>query len=90
MNPNYFSNFDYRSYIDEVRIKYEYYMRLTRTCIYAKDIQRITGRSERYCRKILSDIRVKLNKKSHQFITLEEFSDYAGIKLETVRKYIID
>lgn len=65
-------------------------MKLTRTCIYAKDIQRITGRSERYCRKILSDIRTKLNKESHQFITLEEFSDYAGISLDIVRRYITD
>lgn len=65
-------------------------MRLTRTCIYAKDIQRITGRSERYCRKILQQIREKLNKESHQFVTLEEFSNYADIKLEVVEKYIID
>ena len=65
-------------------------MKLTRTCIYAKDIQRITGRSERYGRKILQQIREKLNKESHQFVTIKEFASYSGIELEEIQTYIID
>ena len=65
-------------------------MKLNRTCIYAKDIQRITGRSERYGRKILQQIREKLNKETHQFITIHEFAEYSGIKLETIQSYITD
>ena len=65
-------------------------MKLTRTCIYAKDIQRITGRSERYCRKILQQIREKLNKESHQFVTLEEFAEYSGINIKVISGYITD
>ena len=61
-----------------------------RVCIYPKDIQRITGRSERYGRKILQDIRKYLGKESHQFITINEFSEYSGIELEIVSQYIND
>lgn len=61
-----------------------------RVCIYPKDIQRITGRSERYGRKILQDIRKYLGKESHQFITINEFSEYSGIELEIVSQYIRD
>lgn len=61
-----------------------------RTCIYPKDIQRITGRSERYGRKLLQVIRRKLNKEPHQFITVDEFAQYAGIDAEVVRSYITD
>jgi hypothetical protein len=65
-------------------------MKITRTCIYAKDIQRITGKSERYCRKIIQQIRESLNKEAHQFVTLKEFSTYTGIDLEEVKTYIKD
>ena len=65
-------------------------MKLTRSCIYAKDIQRITGRSERYGRKLLQAIREKLRKEPHQFVTIDEFADYAGIDVEVIRDYITD
>ncbi len=61
-----------------------------RVCIYPKDIQRITGRSERYGRKVLQNIRKYLGKESHQFITINEFSEYSGIQLEIVSQYIKD
>ena len=59
-----------------------------RVCIYPKDIQRITGRSERYGRKLLQEIRTFFDKEPHQFITLEEFSEYSGIDIQLVEKYI--
>ncbi len=61
-----------------------------RVCIYPKDIQRITGRSERYGRKLLNDIRNYFDKESHQFITVKEFSEYSGIEEELVNKFITD
>jgi hypothetical protein len=63
-------------------------MKITRTCIYPKDIQCITGRSERYGRKLLNDAKQYFGKQSNQFITSEEFSEYSGIKLEIVNEYL--
>jgi len=61
-----------------------------RLCIYPKDIVRITGKSERFSRGLIQRIRVSLDKKEHQFITIEEFCDYAGIDLEKVKEIIRD
>lgn len=66
-------------------------MRYTkRICIYPKDIQRITGKSNRHARNLLSKIREYLNKEPHQFITTDEFADFTGIKKEKVEEFIID
>ena len=59
-----------------------------RVCIYAKDIQLITGRSERYGRKLLQKIRCLLDKEPHQFITIKEFSEYSGIEISLINQYI--
>lgn len=59
-----------------------------RACIYPKDIQRITGRSERYGRKLLQDIKNFFDKEPHQFITTKEFSEYSGIEEDIVLQYI--
>lgn len=59
-----------------------------RACIYPKDIQRITGRSERYGRKLLNDIRNYFGKESYQFVTIKEFVEYSGIEEEVVIQYI--
>jgi len=72
--------------MDKVWIEYE--MKIVRACIYPKDIQRITGRSERYGRKLLNDIKAYFGKKSYQFITAEEFAEYSGIKEEIVNQYL--
>ncbi len=63
-------------------------MKLKRIIIYPKDIQRITGRSERYGRKLLQQIRFELGKDDHQLVTIHEFADYAGIDLEQVEEFI--
>ena len=64
--------------------------RLTRLCIYPKDIQRITGKSERYSRALLQTIKKSLNKSDHQLLSLEEFSTYIGLPLESIRTFITD
>ena len=61
---------------------------MNRICIYTKDIQIITGKSERYCRNIIANIRKQNNKERHQSITIEEFCVYQGLKTEEVRKLL--
>jgi hypothetical protein len=59
-----------------------------RVCIYPKDVQRITGKSERYGRKLLQKIKTQLNKQDHQFVTVEDFCQYTGIKQEQIMPFI--
>jgi hypothetical protein len=70
--------------------EYEKSMELNRSCIYPKDVQRITGKTDRYGRKLLKKIKDKLKKGDHQFVTIEEFSDYLGLSPELVKSYITD
>jgi hypothetical protein len=65
-------------------------MEITRSCIYPKDVQRITGKSEKSSRKLLQRIKKELNKEPHQFITTKEFSKHTGIDLETIKAYLTD
>jgi hypothetical protein len=47
--------------------------------IYPKDIQRITGRSERYAQYVIAAIKKRLGKEKHQFVTYDEFCEFTGI-----------
>jgi hypothetical protein len=60
-----------------------------RVCIYPKDVQRITGKSYRTARLLLLSIKKHLNKQEHQFITIEEFCTYTGLKIELVLPLIV-
>jgi hypothetical protein len=59
-------------------------MQQTRLCIYPKDVQRITGKSERYGRMLLNKIKEYFEKEEHQFVTVEEFCKYTGFKKDDV------
>ncbi|MEB2778493.1 hypothetical protein SYJ56_24505 [Algoriphagus sp. D3-2-R+10] len=59
-----------------------------RCVIYPKDVQIITGRSERYGHSLLGKIRICYRKKPHQFVTLHEFAEFSGIPLGQVESYI--
>mgnify|MGYP001315172359 FL=1 len=61
-----------------------------RACIYPKDVQRITGKSERYGRKLLNKIREGLSKEPHQFISVDEFCEFTGLTPAIVERYITD
>jgi hypothetical protein len=63
---------------------------LTRMIIYTKDIQRITGKTERYSRKVLKKIKTKYGKQKHQLVSLAELCEYMGLKEEEVSKYLND
>ncbi|HWC53426.1 MAG TPA: hypothetical protein VG676_07570 [Chitinophagaceae bacterium] len=62
----------------------------TRLCIYPKDVQRITGKSESYGRLLLKKIKIHLKKQDHQVITVEEFCQYMGLKKEDVLSFICE
>ena len=59
-----------------------------RLCIYPKDIQIITGRSERYGRGLIRKIKDHFDKEKHQLVTVEEFCQYMGMNQETVSAHI--
>ena len=61
---------------------------LERLCIYPKDVQIVTGRSERYGRKIISQIKKKLSKEAHQLVTIDEFCHHLGLEKTSVLKHI--
>ncbi|GAA5042545.1 hypothetical protein SAMN04488057_10717 [Cyclobacterium lianum] len=61
-----------------------------RACIYPKDVQRITGKSERYGRKLLKKIREELAKDPHQFVSVDEFCEFTGLSATIVERYITD
>lgn len=61
-----------------------------RICIFPKDIQLITGRSARYGSKVINDIKTKLKKEPHQFVTIHEFAEHSGLDVELIKTFIQD
>lgn len=63
-------------------------MEIKRICIYPKDIQRITGKSERYGRTLILQIKLHYQKLDHHFVSVDEFCQYTGLKAEQVYPFI--
>lgn len=61
-----------------------------RLCIYSKDVQRITGKSDRYSRNLIRRIRTSMNKTEDQFLTIEEFCRHTGLDFTKVLEMIND
>jgi len=61
---------------------------MERLCIYPKDIQIVTGKSERYGRYLINLIKKKLDKEPHQLVSVEEFCTYTGLNEARVVKSI--
>lgn len=59
---------------------------MERLCIYLKDIQVVTGRSERYGRNLIKKIKEHLKKPQHHFISVDEFCQYTGLQQESVTR----
>jgi len=59
-----------------------------RCVIYPKDVQLITGKSERYGQDLLTKIREHYKKQPHQFITVQEFCSFSGIPQQDVENYL--
>jgi hypothetical protein len=63
-------------------------IQMKRICIYPKDIERITGKSYRQSTRMMQAIRKSLNKLENELVTIEEFCQYAGLKIEQVEPLI--
>ncbi len=59
-----------------------------RICIYPRDVMTITGRSERYSRSIIKEIKGYYNKQKRQLVTIYEFCDYMGFEVEEIIDFI--
>ncbi len=62
-------------------------MEMNRMCIYPKDVQRITGRTERYGRKLLKRIKDHYSKDQHQLVSITEFCKFTGLNTDDVKRY---
>lgn len=61
---------------------------MQRICIYTKDVQIITGKSDKYCRTIMKNIRKINNKEKHQPVSVFELSNYLGLDIQEVMKIV--
>jgi hypothetical protein len=58
---------------------------MTRICTCVKDVQIVTGKSERYARILLATIKNKLGKSKEQVVTIKELCDHLGLDEYEVR-----
>lgn len=61
---------------------------MDRICIYPKDVQLITGKSERHARAVIKQLKAKHGKTKEQATTLKEVCDHYGVSEEEVRKIL--
>jgi len=59
-----------------------------RVVLYPKDVENITGRSDRTARKLLQKIRLALGKSPDEFVTVKEFCTFYGIEEELVKDFL--
>ena len=57
--------------------------------MYPKDIMKYTGKGESDWRKLIEMMKIKYSKNEHQFISVEEFCEFTGLKIEQVKDLII-
>lgn len=58
---------------------------MERVCIYPKDVQIVTGKSERWGREVIKKIKVHFSKLPHQLVSIEEFCEYTGLSVHSVK-----
>jgi hypothetical protein len=63
---------------------------MQRLVVYPKDVQRITGKSEKYSRRLIKKLKEANGKAQHQFISIEEFAKYTGLSIELIAPHIVD
>jgi hypothetical protein len=49
----------------------------------------ITGRKERAARKMLAKIKKEYSKKPEELLSVDEFCEYTGLKIESVYSFLI-
>jgi hypothetical protein len=60
-----------------------------RICIYTKDVQILTGKSERTARNLIATLKAIHSKNKHQLVTIKEFCEYTGLEEMEVKKLLI-
>jgi hypothetical protein len=60
----------------------------TRVVLYPRDIENITGRSDRTARRLLQKIRLALGKSHGEFVTIKEFCSLCGIDEDLIQEFI--
>jgi hypothetical protein len=58
-----------------------------RIVAYPEDVCNLTGKSISYARKAIASLKKLLNKKPHQFVTLDEIGSHLGLPQEQIEKY---
>ncbi len=61
-----------------------------RMVLYAKDVERITGRRPRTCYTILEKVRKHYGKRKDDFVTIREFCMFLNLDETLVREYLCD
>lgn len=59
-----------------------------RLTIYTSDLQRITGRSERTCQRIINEIKDMFGLNKRQLVTVRHASEYLGIPVSEIHPFI--
>jgi hypothetical protein len=61
---------------------------MNRLVIFPKDIQIITGRSDRYGRKLIKKIKEHFKKEQYQVVSIQEFCQYMGLQQDVVARQL--
>jgi hypothetical protein len=61
-----------------------------RIVIYAKDVENILGRKKSAAQLMMQRMRQQLGKSKTEFITVEEFCKFTGLKEEDVRPMLLN
>ena len=61
---------------------------MERVCIYPKDVQIVTGKSERWGREVIKKIKSHFSKEPHQLVSINEFCLYMGLQQDIVAKQL--
>lgn len=64
------------------------HVHMKRLAVYAKDIERIMGKSPRTACTMLANIRKYYGKEKHQVVTINELCDYLGITKEEAEEFL--
>ena len=61
---------------------------MKRIVLHTKDVVIVTGKSERYSRYLINEIKEHLGKKKHQYVTIKEFCKYLGLDQKEVENVL--
>jgi hypothetical protein len=61
---------------------------MERVVIYPKDVHIVTGKSERWARNIIKEIKQTLRKQENQLVSVDEFCSYMGLDNTQVKQQL--